>query len=378
MNQPQPPNSAPESAPADYRPPLSGPPPPPPTARRARSKSRRSGFLTGCIIVLVIAGLAGLAIMILAGTAAGLAGAVGRRDRAPFERIVEVPLVIEEGVSEKIAIIDVTGIIMSNVGYDGADANLIRTHLRHALEDPEVMAVVLDLDTPGGEITASDEIYQAVRQTADRKPVVACMRSVCASGGYYVAAGCDRIFANPMTLTGSIGVVVPQLVYHELLRKVGVKLQPYTSGALKDMLSGGVEREESEQQLIDAKIQELVNTSFARFAQVVAEGRDAYDSADAVMNAQFGDGRVMLGVQAHDYGLVDQLGYFDDAVKYAIAQAGLRRANVIRYRRAFRLSDIFMALSSDPPQLRLDTGLPREWSCLRPKNLYYLMPDLIQ
>ncbi len=340
-------------------------------------RQKRSGFLTDCVISLLIVGLCGAAAVVLI-VAAVMAAGQGSMHAQPLNKqIVEIPVVSHAGVEDKIAIIDVKGLILSNIGYDGADSGMISSQLQLAMQDPHVVGVVLDMDTPGGEITASDEIYTAVQALAAEKPVVACMRSVCASGGYYVAAAADYIIANPLTLTGSIGVVVPHFTYQELLRKVGVELTPYTSGDLKDMLSGGVEREPSLQQFIDDKIQEMVDISFHRFAQVVAEGRDSYESAEDILAAPFKDGRVMLGSQAFDFGLVDELGYLDNAIERAQMEAGVREVNIVRYRRPLRLRDLLMAFSTETG-VKIETGLPKEWGYLHAKNLYYLMPDLVQ
>ncbi len=344
----------------------------PPPVRGGRQKKRGSG----CVIALVVIGLIGVALVVLimaGGLLKGIGGGALRR-QGPQARVIEELILMQPHVTDKIAVIDVKGVILGNVGLDGADAGIIRVHLRRALEDPEVVAIVLDLDTPGGEVTASDEIWKAVQEVkAEGKPVVACMRSVCASGGYYIAAAADYIVANGVTLTGSIGVMIPHFTYRDFLEKVGVSITPYKSGALKDMLSGAVERPESQELYIDQYMQELVDTTFMRFAAVVAEGRAGYDTAEEVKNAPFGDARIMLGHQALDYGLVDQLGYFDDALAKARELAGVSTANVVRYRKPFGLADILFSMES---KSRVEVKLPDQFAYLTSRNLYYLMPEL--
>jgi protease-4 len=258
-----------------------------PYAAHGRVKRGKRGF--GCLAAICLAVL--LAALILGFMLAGFSGALremgGLSTGSKAEKVHEEMVKREVGVEDKVAIIDIKGVILANSPMDGADANVLRTQLKHAADDPHVVAVVLDLDTPGGEITASDEIYRAVVGVRDAgKPVVACMRSVCASGGYYVAAAADHIIANSLTITGSIGVIIPHFRYSEMLAKIGVEVAPYKSGALKDMLSGATEREAGEQQMVDAYVQSLVDSSFYQFARVVANGRQAYETADDVLNSQ--------------------------------------------------------------------------------------------
>jgi protease-4 len=293
-------------------------------------------------------------------------------------RITEQVLVHDPDVEDKIAVIDVKGLILSNSGYDGADAATVGAQLRRAKEDPHVVGVILDLDTPGGEITASDELYQAIRRfRLSQKPVVACMRSVCASGGYYVAAAADYIVANQLTLTGSIGVVIPGLTYAELLKKIGVKSTPYASGSMKTMLSGSVERSPEEQALVDSYTQSLVDASFYKFASVIAEGRDTFASADEVLRMPFADGRIMLAEDCIEPGLIDEIGYFEDAIERARQMSLSMNANVVRYRRTFTFSD-FVFFKLGGTKIRLETGLPEAFTHLTSRNLYYLMPALVE
>ena len=212
------------------------PPPFPPLTPPGRRKRR------GCLITFAVAAvlLAGLLLILGAAAFYFLAGGkhwfVGSRP----ERLREDFVCGNFLAREKIAVIDVKGLILQSTFYDGASSGLICAALQEAADDDSVKAVILDVDSPGGEITASDEIHHAViqfREDTD-KPVVTCMHALGASGAYYVAAASDHIIANRLTLTGSIGVIIPHYVYKDLLDKIGIRSEPYKSGTMKDMLNG--------------------------------------------------------------------------------------------------------------------------------------------
>lgn len=341
------------------------------------SRSRRRGCLptlTALLLLclILVTGMIGFGVL-------GVLGIVGERigstgDEAQFN---EVSLVRHKDVEDKIAVVDIKGMIAFDLPYDGCDANMAVAQLDQAASDPHVVAVVLDMNTPGGEITAADEVHQAVlRLRRADKPVVVCMRALGASGGYYIAAGANHIIANRLTLTGSIGVIYPQVRYEQLLDKIGVAYTPYASGTMKTALSGAVDRDEQEQVRVDKYLQDMVEESFHRFAAVVADGRSMFDDADAVIHAPFGDGRVLSGDRALDLGLVDEIGYFRDALARAAKLAGGDKFNVVRYRRASGLSQLLMSRVAAKPEIRLETGLiPAR---VRPGRLYYLMPSVVE
>ncbi|MCF7855294.1 MAG: signal peptide peptidase SppA [Candidatus Pacebacteria bacterium] len=352
--------------------------PPPLPSANARASTQKNSSNRGCLrgLIIAVVALIALGAGILIGAALFFQDAHTWTTSRGGARIVEELVREAPGVRDKIAVIDVKGIILSNVSYDGAEAGVLRAQLKRAASDPHVVGVVLDMDTPGGEVTASDEIHQAVQAVRDAgKPVVACMRSVCASGGYYIASAADFIVANQITLTGSIGVIIPRYEYQSLLDKIGIHPAPYKSGRLKDMLSGGTTRPESEQQLIDRYMQELIDTTFHRFATVVADGRPAYETADDVKNAVFADGRILLARDALDYGLVDKLGYFEDAINKARELAGIMEANLVQYRKSYTLRQ-FLFGASENRTITLDSALLQDVKYIKPRNLYYLMPQL--
>jgi protease-4 len=256
--------------------------------------------------------------------------------------------------------------------YGSAGTDAIVKVLEAARKDRNVVAIILDMDTPGGGVVASEEVHHAVQQARDAgTPVVTCMHSMGASGGYLIAAGTDHIVANRLTLTGSVGVVVGTLNYAGLFGKIGLESEVYKSGEMKDMLHGGRERTEAEKTLVD----ELVRANFEEFAAIVAAGRERYADAQDVLRAEFADGRVLTGRQALDMGLVDELGYFEDAVNKAKELAKVSEARVVRFRRALRFLDLFSMRAA--PFDGISRLLPAEVRLLKPGQLYFVMPSAV-
>ncbi|MBK8189438.1 MAG: signal peptide peptidase SppA [Vampirovibrionales bacterium] len=218
--------------------------------------------------------------------------------------------------------IDLSGpIIMStedNGLFSKGDSNAVtaRKGLEEALEDDSVKGVLLAINSPGGTVGMSQELNRAVRRLAERKPVVAYMGDMAASGGYYAACGATKIMANPGTLTGSIGVILSTLNFKTLMQdKLGVRAYTIKSGRYKDLLNPYREMTDDERALIQA----LIDASYQQFLTAVIEGRTAALSDDAVKRARaasiraVADGRVLIGAQAQKAGLVDALGDVSDA-----------------------------------------------------------------
>lgn len=182
-------------------------------------------------------------------------------------------------------------------------------------KDPKVKAIVLRVDSPGGGVAPTQEIFQAVRRWNQTKKVVASLGSVAASGGYYAACGAERIMANPGTITGSIGVVVHFASFEQLLEKLGIQGEAVKSGAHKDMGSPFRSLTQAEKDLL----QEVVQDVHQQFVEAVAASRRL--SKEQV--SELADGRVFSGRQAKGLGLVDELGGFQDAVKRAAQLAGI-------------------------------------------------------
>ena len=201
------------------------------------ASDRRLGCLSIFLFIALCASLfVNFVLMIAAFQRVG-----GIREAEPIPRFREI--LLQRGAratTDKIAVITMRGLISSSIPGNVSDSMVddLRAALQQAREDQRVKAIVLEIDSPGGEVTASDAIYSAVVKTRARKPVVVYMDSLAASGGYYVSCGGKFLMANETTITGSIGVIIQTLNYEQLLNKVGLASVVFKSGKFKDMLNG--------------------------------------------------------------------------------------------------------------------------------------------
>lgn len=259
-----------------------------------------------------------------------------------FRRRLEMPPPLrEQYVSHerravnKVAIITLAGMILDE------EEGFVKRQIDQALSDDRVKAVVLRVNSPGGTITDADFLYHHLRKLREKKPLVVSMGSVAASGGYYVSMAVghtpDTIFAEPTTWTGSIGVIIFHMDVEELLARVGVKTDPITSAPLKDM--GSIFRKMTDEER--TIFQSLVDKSLARFKEVIRSGRAKFAQDPEALD-QIATGRIFTAGEALELGLVDRLGFLEDAVERAIQLAGLdpTQVCVIRYKRTPTLSDI--------------------------------------
>jgi protease-4 len=219
-----------------------------------------------------------------------------------------------------VAIVQVEGVILSgNPPIDpfssstGAFSGVVVDHLKQAEEDPSVKAVVLHVDSPGGSVVGSDEIYQQVLTMT--KPIVVSMGELAASGGYYVSAPAAEIFANPGTLTGSIGVISQFINIGDLLEEYGVEVTTVKSGEFKDL--GSLYRSMSDEEI--ATWQAIIDETYEGFVEIVASGRGL--PVDEV--EELADGRIYTGRQAMELGLVDELGNLSAAIQRAAELGGI-------------------------------------------------------
>ncbi len=221
------------------------------------------------------------------------------------------------GVGPAVGVIRVEGQIMAgrSPGVVGgiASSETIIDLIEQADRSSSVEAIVLRIDSPGGDAVASDEIHHAL--TRVDKPIVVSMGTLAASGGYYIAAPADYIYATPGTLTGSIGVISQFYTAEELLDTIGLDVVVITAGESKDFGSPFREMTEEER----AYWESLIDETHERFIEVVAEGR----GLDIVDVRAIADGRVFSGQQAVELGLVDEIGYFDDAIAKAAELGGI-------------------------------------------------------
>ena len=331
--------------------PLSANPPP------VQTKRRSSGWLR---FFLVLSLLANVGLFFYLRATRGEGGVSG----TPFN---ERYLSGEHDAMHRIAVIRLEGLIATeiegHVGHDGMVGDL-REQLRLALEDDTVKAILLRIDSPGGEVLASDEIYRAVRDARKKKPVVCSMGSVAASGGFYAAMGSSWIVADNLTITGSIGVVLETLNYKGLFEKIGLKSVTIKSGKFKDMLNGGRDSTPEEIELV----QSLIMESYDQFLKIVAAERKL--DPEALRNG-IADGRILSGKQALSAKLVDQLGTFQDAVKKAEDLAKVQNTEVFDYVVPFSLRNLLSLFAqARAPKLELDLAPPT--LRLKPGKLYYL------
>jgi len=327
--------------------------------------------------MLLLLGLVGLGIYGIGSAVSGLESSGSGNSPYDPENLEEEYVDGKRGEGlPKIAVISIRGVIVSSddsFSTSSADSRQVCTRIRRAMNDPKVKALVVNLNTPGGEVAASDEIYAEIRQFRKKtgKPAVAMLNSIAASGGYYIAAACHPIVANKQTLTGSIGVIISAFNYRGLFEKIGLQSEVYTSGKMKDMLNGARARTPEEIQIV----KKLIDNTYQEFVRIVAASRRI--PADKIRNSEIGDGRIFDGIQAKELGLVDSLGYFRDAVRIAADQAKLKPDSytVICYKDSFSFSRMFSMLSSRSGGLVLNLSL--EGSAGRPfvpkqGVLYYL------
>lgn len=298
--------------------------------------------------------------------------------------------------TDKIAVIPIEGVITS-AGFDGAGytmVELIEDQLKLAGKDDKVKAVMLKVNSPGGEVLASDDIYNAILkfQNEHNKPVIASMGNVAASGGYYVSAPCRWIIANELTITGSIGVIMHTYNYRGLMNKVGMRPMVFKSGKFKDMLSGEKDLEnatEGEKEVMREEaelVNKMVNETFEKFKTVISEGRRFSSNRNQLNKdgetgkplsanwTSLADGRILSGKDALEHGFVDEVGNWRAAVRRAEKLADLSDADLVTYQVPFRLGNLLGFLGrAESKNIKLDLGL--DLPKLR-SGLYYLAPAL--
>ena len=222
----------------------------------------------------------------------------------------------------KLALIHVEGVIMGGRGQSGLLVDIggidaVIRQLHDARDDESIRAIVLRINSPGGSVPATQELGEEIRKVRSAgKPVIVSMGDVAASGGYWLAALADKVYANPSTITGSIGIYMPYSNWEELYRKIGVQPEKIKSGPHKDILTPERPITPAERTII----QNMVDDMYEQFVTVVAEGRNL----DPAKVRQIGDGRIYTGKQAKELGLVDELGNLYDAIDGAAAIAGIQ------------------------------------------------------
>jgi protease IV len=203
------------------------------------------------------------------------------------------------------------------------DSRGVMNELKRFKEAPWIKAIVVRIDSPGGAVAPTQEIFDELQKTKKKKPLIASMGSMATSGGYYVASACDKIIANPGTLTGSIGVIMQLNNVEELMKKVGVKGYNIKSGVNKDIGSPFQPLSPEGKEIL----QSLVDNVHSQFVSAVAKGRGMNEA----QVRKLADGRVYSGAQAKELGLVDQFGTLDDAIEFAAKRVGLEENPTVYY-----------------------------------------------
>ncbi len=278
--------------------------------------------------------------------------------------------VVSGAGDSKIVQLFVTGVISGQ--QKGAATppmtELLATQLRHIEDDQQVKALVLRIDSPGGEVVATDEIYQRLLRLKSVRniPIVVSMGSTAASGGYYLATAGDAIFANPNTITGSLGVIFSLINYSEAASRFGIKEYAIKSGRFKDIGSPARPLTPQERTIF----QSLVNESYQNFVDVIVKGRKL--PRERVL--QLADGRIYSGEQAKRLGLIDDFGDLDKATAHALSLTGEAEARIVRYAENFTISSLLFSMQkywSNPDPL----GLKQLWEQQSsPRLLYQYMP----
>lgn len=291
------------------------------------------------------------------------------------EPLEEEMLIESKGAGDhKIAQIDITGLISTEAsGAGGGMVESTKRQLRQAVDDPSVKAIVVRVDSPGGEVTASDTLYHAIKLAREKKPVIIYMDSVAASGGYYLSCGGSKIIANENTWTGSIGVVVQGVGYGQALEKLGLEMRVFRSGNFKDTFYGqrAITPEE------EAYVQAMVMQTYDRFVGIVSDARKI--PVDK-LKAEIADGRVFSGADAVKLGLVDQTGFIETAYDAAKKAAGIKEAAIVRYEKNATLLELVglsAKAAATSPKISLDlTGgiLPK----LQAGRCYLLPASFVQ
>jgi len=288
-----------------------------------KTPRKGSGWRIFWGIVLALSVMANIALFLI------LMGVIALFTTGPRGILTEE--VIRKGPRKnKIAVISVEGIIY------GEQAKNVYRQLNAARQDRSVKGLIVRVNSPGGTISGSDQIYREILKYRKEtgKPVIAFMQGVAASGGYYTSVACQEIIAEPTTITGSIGVIGTYFVVQELLeKKLGILPVVVKSGEKKDWPSSFEEPNEIYTQYIQDK---LIKPAFERFVKVVAEGRKESLTLDKIR--ELADGSIYGAEEAKKEKLIDDIGYLDDAIELVKSLAGIDRARVVEYRKPFSLT----------------------------------------
>jgi len=285
--------------------------------------------------------------------------------------------IIEEGnASKKIAVLEVngaiqdTGDVTSFFQSPGYNHSAFMENLEHVKEDKDVKGIILKVNSPGGGVVESAEIHDKLVEISEetKKPIYVSMGSMAASGGYYISAPADKIYASPETLTGSLGVIMQGVNYAGLAEKYGVEFVTIKSGEFKDIMSPSREMTEEERNIL----QTMINNSYEGFVDVIASGRGL--SEEEVRS--IADGRIYDGRQAKEIGLIDDFGYFEDVTEAMKKNEKLAGAQVVSYSENFGFGSLFSMAASKMVGKDLEmTGLMKLLSQPNSPRLMYMYAE---
>jgi protease-4 len=333
--------------------------------RAGMTPDRRLGCLSIFLLVALCASLFVNVVLVLAAFQR-----LGRiREAEPIPRFREI--LLQKGArasTDKVAVITMRGLISTSIPGNVSDSMVddLRAALQQARDDSRVKAVVLEIDSPGGEVTASDEIYSAVVKTRARKPVIVYMDSLAASGGYYVSCGGKFLMANETTITGSIGVIIQTLNYEQLFNKIGLASVIFKSGKFKDMLNGARPITPEERELV----QNFIMKTYDKFLGIVAKERNL--PADLLRNT-IADGRILSGKEALEDKLIDGVGELDDAFAKAKELANAPDAKVVKYGPPFSLGRFLRLFGESESKIELQ--LPKQLLPQLESGRAYFLPS---
>lgn len=318
--------------------------------------------------------------ILIAGVVAGCAPTGFKIEPVPVDRTLEEEVLIDDGGWGllKVLVVDVDGVLLNGRGFSLLGENehsvsLFVEKLEKAAKDKRVRAVILRINSPGGSVTASDLMYSELlhfkQRTGGKRPVVAVLMDVAASGGYYLACGADEIVAHRTSVTGSIGVIMQMMNFSGTMMKIGVTADAITSGKMKDAGSPLRKMKPEERELF----QSLVNQFYGQFVRVVAAARPNLDEAQV---RELADGRVYSAQQAVELGFVDRIGTLRTAVAGVKEQIGADRVRVVSYKRPLGWKpNLYAEAPVESPQTNLlNIELPESWPHPTPQFMYLWAP----
>jgi protease-4 len=273
----------------------------------------------------------------------------------PYEKFHSGDLI----ANDKIARLEISGVIMPPYTDRWLKA------IKKISEDSAVKGVVLIIDSPGGLVADSHQLYHRLQKLAEKKPIVVSMQRLAASGGYYVAMGAGpkaKLFVEPTTWVGSIGVIVPRYDVSQLADKWGIKSDPLVTGPLKNTLDPLKPMKPEE----EAVWKDIIDDAFSRFVQVIDGGREKLDEAAI---RKLATGQIYTAKQGLENGLVDVIGYDDDATEDLKTQLGLKSVRIVEYQFPSSLFDVLSVKSDAPSQAAVDP-LKRLFEANTPRAMY--------